>query len=104
MSFIETPTRVEPCDLEEQIPEVLSELKSKPREPVSDLSEGFHPESAAEHRGTVRLISAYPSNLIEGDNAHPVAIEAALAVSNIDPLESTLVEEAIAMHAIGKVA
>lgn len=96
MALVETPARIEPCGIEEQIPEALSDRALEIRDAASDLGRNLHPESAAELRGLVRLMNAYYSNLIEGHNTRPADIEAAMAGRATDPEKRSLIQEAIA--------
>ena len=96
MNLVETPARIEPCGIEEQIPEALSDRVLEIRDAASDLGRNLHPESAVELRGLVRLMNAYYSNLIEGHNTRPADIEAAMAGRATDPEKRSLIQEAIA--------
>lgn len=100
MALIETPARIEPCGLEEQIPRALSDRALEIRDAASDLGRNLHPEIAAELRGLVRLMNARYSNLIEGHDARPVDIEAAIAGRATDPEQRSLTQEAIAHIAV----
>ena len=93
---METPARIEPCGIEEAIPEKLSDLIVTIREEASEIGRGLHPSSARELRGFVRIMNAYYSNLIEGHNTRPRDIEIALAGLPIDEERRPLAEEAAA--------
>lgn len=99
-NMLETPARIEPCGIEEQIPEALTDRVIEIQDAASDLGHGLHPESAAELRGLVRLMNAYYSNLIEGHNTRPADIEAAMAGRDPAPEKRALVQEAIAHIAV----
>jgi len=93
---METPTRIEPCGIEDTIPEALSDLVVSIRAAASDLGHGLHPDSMRELRGMIRIMNSYYSNLIEGHNTRPRDIEAALAGLELDSEKRPLAEEAAA--------
>lgn len=92
----ETPARIEPCGIEEMIPEALTDRVLEIRETASALEHGLHPDSAAELRNMTRIMNAYYSNLIEGHNTRPRDIEAALEGRMADVEDRPLAEEAAA--------
>ena len=63
---METPARLEPCGIEERIPEALSDLVLTLQSRAADLGRNLHPDSAAELRAMTRIMNACYSNLIEG--------------------------------------
>jgi Fic family protein len=73
----ETPTRIEPCLLDEASVEILDLIASLSGAAVS-LGAKLHPRSAAGLADAVRIMNCYYSNLIEGHNTTPREIEAAL--------------------------
>lgn len=93
---METVTRIEPCGIEEMIPEALTDLVLTIRTEASELGRGLHPDSAAELRAMVRIMNSYYSNLIEGHNTRPRDIEAALKGAEIDEANRPLAAEAAA--------
>lgn len=96
MTF-EMPTRIEPCGIEENIPIELSDLVLEIRSEAESLGRKLHPDSAAELRIMTRVVNAYYSNLIEGRNARPRDIEAAL-VGRLDGVENRPLAEEAAAH------
>ncbi len=76
-TLVETPSRIEPCLLDEVSPEILDLVAA-----LSRASEGLgnrlHPRSAANLADLVRVMNCYYSNLIEGHNTKPREIERAL--------------------------
>lgn len=93
---METPARMEPCGIEEQIPEALTDLVLDVQDRASRLGRNLHPASAAELRAMTRIMNAYYSNLIEGHNTRPRDIEAALAGRMGEVEDRPLAEEAAA--------
>ena len=87
MKLTETPARIEPCGIEENIPEALVDLVLELQGEANALGAGLHPDSAAELRSMTRMMNAYYSNLIEGHNTKPADIEAALE-GRIDDAEN----------------
>ena len=94
--MIEAVTRIEPCGIEEMIPEALTDLALTIREEASGIGAGLHPESLRELRGLVRIMNSYYSNLIEGHNTRPRDIEAALEGRAEETENRPLAEEAAA--------
>lgn len=78
MSPIETPSRLEPCFLDEARGEVLDLVTELPGA-ASALGNRLHPRTAAQLADLVRVMNCYYSNLIEGHNTRPRDIERALA-------------------------
>jgi len=93
---MEAVTRIEPCGIEEMIPEALTDLALTIRTEASELGRGLHTDSAAELRGMVRIMNSYYSNLIEGHNTRPRDIEAALKGAAVEEVHRPLAEEAAA--------
>lgn len=93
--MIEAPTRIEPCGIEEMIPEALGDLVVAIRMEASEIGRGLHPESLRELRVLVRIMNAYYSNLIEGRDTRPRDIEAALQGA---PVENRPLAEEAAAH------
>jgi Fic family protein len=75
--LIETPSRIEPCLLEETSPEIV-DLVASLSAASSRLGTRLHPRSAASLADAVRLMNCYYSNLIEGHNTTLREIERAL--------------------------
>lgn len=75
---LETPSRLEPCLLEEATGELLDLLTQLPAEAAA-LTARLHPRTAANLADLVRVMNCYYSNLIEGHNTRPRDIERALA-------------------------
>lgn len=93
---LETPARIEPCGIEEQIPVALTDLVLDIRSAAEGMARRLHPDSAAELRAMTRIMNAYYSNLIEGHNTRPRDIEAALAGRMAEVENRPLAEEAAA--------
>lgn len=75
---VETPQRIEPARLEEvsaAITDVIADLASA----SATLGQAFHPRTAANLAGLVRIMNTYYSNLIEGHHTRPRDIARALA-------------------------
>ncbi|MBU6444496.1 MAG: Fic family protein [Alphaproteobacteria bacterium] len=77
MALIETPTRIEPCLLDEASPAIL-DLVAELSRASGSLDAKLHPRSAANLAELVRIMNCYYSNLIEGHNTTPREIERAL--------------------------
>ena len=109
--MLETPSRIEPCFFETEIPQDLADLSVEIQREASALGNALNPESAAELSDLVRMMNSYYSNLIEGHNTRPRDIERALAGENIELERRPLAFEAKAhvivqrkidaMHAAG---
>lgn len=78
MAARETPSRIEPCFLEEARGELLDLLSEIPAA-AAVLGHRLHPATAASLADLVRVMNCYYSNLIEGHNTRPRDIERALA-------------------------
>jgi Fic family protein len=76
--LVETPSRIEPCLLEETGAEIV-DLVATLSAASSTLGTRLHPRSAASLADAVRLMNCYYSNLIEGHNTTLREIERALA-------------------------
>jgi hypothetical protein len=74
----ETPSRIEPCLLDETSPAILDLVASLSGE-THALGARLHPKSAAGLAELVRVMNCYYSNLIEGHNTALRDIERALA-------------------------
>lgn len=74
---IETPSRIEPCFLDEARGELLDLVAELPAA-TSRLAARLHPRTAANLAHLVRVMNCYYSNLIEGHNTRPRDIERAL--------------------------
>ncbi len=94
---LETPARIEPCGIEENVPVALSDLVLEIRSAAEALGRRIHPDSAAELRTMTRIMNAYYSNLIEGHNTRPRDIEAALA-GKLENVENRPLAEEAAAH------
>lgn len=76
--ILETPSRIEPCFIENANGDLLDLIAEIPR--VSErLGARLHPQTAASLADLVRVMNCYYSNLIEGHNTRPKDIERALA-------------------------
>lgn len=84
MMLPETPSRIEPCLLDEATPAIV-DLVASLSSATAGLGARLHPRSAAGLADAVRVMNCYYSNLIEGHNTTPREIEAALQ----DRLESS---------------
>jgi Fic family protein len=73
----ETPSRIEPCLLDETSPAIL-DLVAALSAATNALGARLHPKSAAGLAELVRVMNCYYSNLIEGHNTTPREIERAL--------------------------
>lgn len=74
----ETPSRIEPCLIDEPRGELIDLLTELPVA-ASRLGARLHPRTAASLADLVRVMNCYYSNLIEGHNTRPRDIERALA-------------------------
>lgn len=74
----ETPSRIEPCLVDEPRGELLDFLTELPVA-ASRLGARLHPRTAASLASLVRVVNCYYSNLIEGHIIRPRDIERALA-------------------------
>lgn len=83
MALLETPARLEPCQLP-SYSEKLADLLSAVTASATTLGARLHPLSAASLADLVRVMNCYYSNLIEGHDTRPRDIERAL----FDQLES----------------
>lgn len=82
MTLIETPSRIEPCFLEEvnaEISDLIADLSTA----AERLGGRLNRQTAASLANLVRVMNCYYSNLIEGHNTKPREIEQALA-KNLD--------------------
>jgi len=70
-AFLETPSRIEPCFLEGDIPRLIADLVVDIHAASADLGKSLHPDSAAELAEFVRVMNCYYSNLIEGHDTRP---------------------------------
>src|ERR1035438_5960173 len=77
MAATESPTRIEPCLLDEAGAEIL-DLLADLSAASQTLGARLHPRSAASLADLVRVMNCYYSNLIEGHNTTPREIERAL--------------------------
>ncbi len=76
-AFEETPSRIEPCLLDETSSAIL-DLVASLSGATHALGARLHPKSAAGLAELVRVMNCYYSNLIEGHNTTPREIERAL--------------------------
>lgn len=76
--LLETPTRIEPCLLEQTSAEIV-DLIATLSAVAERLGARLHPHTAASLADLVRVMNCYYSNLIEGHNTTPPEIERALA-------------------------
>lgn len=95
--MLETASRIEPCGIEESVPIKLSDLVVEIRSAAQEIGARLHPDSAAELRAMTRIMNAYYSNLIEGNNTRPIDIERALA-GQLDQVENRPLAEEAAAH------
>lgn len=77
MALIETPSRLEPCQLP-SYSEQLADLTSAVTASATTLGTRLHPLTAASLADLVRVMNCYYSNLIEGHDTRPRDIERAL--------------------------
>jgi Fic family protein len=77
LTLEETPSRMEPCLLDETGP-VIIDLVASLSGATHALGARLHPKSAAGLAELVRVMNCYYSNLIEGHNTTPREIERAL--------------------------
>jgi Fic family protein len=78
MSPTESPTRIEPCELE-TIPPDLSDAIAELVRAATTLGSRLHPRTASGLAELVSIMNCYYSNLIEGHRTRPKDIERALA-------------------------
>lgn len=95
--MLETPARIEPCGIEEAVPDALSDLVLKIKVAAGDLGSGLHEDTAAELRAVMRIANSYFSNLIEGHKVSPCDIERALA-GRVHDVDSSLLAQEAAAH------
>ena len=76
--MIESVGRIEPCGIEENLPEALVDLVRRIREAASLVGTDLHPDTRAALAQAVRIANAQYSNAIEGIFARPEDIEDAL--------------------------
>lgn len=76
--LLETPSRIEPCLLEQTSPELV-DLIATLAAAAERLGARLHPRTAASLADLVRVMNCYYSNQIEGHNTTPREIEQALA-------------------------
>jgi Fic family protein len=77
MALLETPARLEPCQLP-SYSEKLADLISAVVAGATSLGARLHPQTAASLADLVRVMNCYYSNLIEGHDTRPRDIERAL--------------------------
>jgi Fic family protein len=77
MALIETPARIEPCQLP-SYSERLADLVSAVVAAATNLGARLHPRTAGSLADLVRVMNCYYSNLIEGHDTRPRDIERAL--------------------------
>ncbi|MHB8884428.1 MAG: Fic family protein [Methylovirgula sp.] len=77
MALADTPSRIEPCLLDEIEPEIV-DLVAAISSASQALGGRLHPRSAESLAELVRVMNCYYSNLIEGHNTTPREIERAL--------------------------
>jgi Fic family protein len=77
MLLEETPSRIEPCLLDEIGPEIV-DLVASVSATSNNLGKRLHPRSAESLADLVRVMNCYYSNLIEGHNTTPREIQQAL--------------------------
>ena len=68
MEHIESPSKIEPCLIGENIPSDTSDLIAELVEKAVTLKAGLHPRTAESLASIVRIMNCYYSNLIEGHN------------------------------------
>lgn len=95
--MLETPARIEPCGIEEAVPDALSDLVLKIKVAAGDLGSDLHEDTAAELRGVMRIANSFFSNLIEGHRVSPFDIEHALA-GHVDEVENSVLAQEAAAH------
>jgi len=78
MASLETPARLEPCQLP-SYSEKLADLISAVTASATTLGARLHPLAAASLADLVRVMNCYYSNLIEGHDTRPHDIERALS-------------------------
>ena len=78
MTMTESPSRIEPCLLGENIPSKTSDLIAELVEKSAILKAELHPRTSQSLASIVRIMNCYYSNLIEGHNTKLQDIERAL--------------------------
>ena len=94
----ETPGRIEPILLADDVPSELVDLSQDLVAASAKLSARIPPAAVAELAGLVRIADGYYSNLIEGHDADLVEVERSLASSR--PEQRLMVREAIVHLAV----
>lgn len=84
-NLLETPSRIEPCLLEQTSPEIVDRIAILATA-AGRLGARLHPQTAASLADLVRIMNCYYSNRIEGHNTTPREIEHALA-DQLDTVE-----------------
>lgn len=78
MEIIESPSKIEPCLIGENVPSETADLIAELVEKAVTLKSGLHPRTAESLSSIVRIMNCYYSNLIEGHNTKLRDIERAL--------------------------
>jgi Fic family protein len=92
--LIESPSRIEPCLFESDVPAVLADLAVEIQGESASIGKNLNEDSLAELADLVRIMNSYYSNLIEGHNTRPRDIERALAGYEIEQDKRSLALEA----------
>lgn len=93
-ALLETPSRIEPCFLEGDIPRPIADLVVDIHAASADLGKSVHPDAAAELAEFVRVMNCYYSNLVEGHDTRPRDIELALDGAELEDNTRPLALEA----------
>ena len=79
MTYIVSPSRIEPARLEDDIPLDLVETANRLIQSSRGLGRNLPARTLADLAAMVRMMNSYYSNRIEGNNTRPRDIERALA-------------------------
>ena len=78
MEIIESPSKIEPCLIGDNIPSEISDLIAELIEKTTTLKTVLHPRTAESLSSIIRIMNCYYSNLIEGHNTKLQDIERAI--------------------------
>ena len=95
--WVDDSNLIEPTRLEE-LPEVIADVVAELSMHAATLGAGLHPTTGATLRTLVRIVNAYYSNLIDGDETKPRDIERALAGSFDEDRKKSILQSESAAH------
>jgi len=95
LTYIVSPSRIEPARLEDGIPLDLVETANRLIQSSRGLGRNLPARTLADLAAMVRMMNSYYSNRIEGNNTRPRDIERALACQSArktDPLSASKID------------